>query len=266
LRRAHAAAILNEMAALISLLIIILVSIIVVRIGATALELTGLSADIATFQAQSAFSGAGFTTQEAEAMLTHPVRRRIIRLLILLGSARLVSTIATLVLSFVGESGSTVLFRGGVLLGGLLVIYLLARSKYIERGMKKLIAGALKRLTGVHLVDYETLLGLSEGYDICRIEIKDDSWMSDRKLRELRLDREGALVLAIYRGGPDSGDGSRFIGAPVGDTELRAGDQLVCYAPQSVSRNLSDRLKGTGGDAEHESQVREQKVRERRGV
>jgi len=73
------------MVALFSLLIIISLSIIVVRVGAVALELTGLSSEIASFQAQSAFSGVGFTTTESEALVSHPVRRRIIRGLILLG-------------------------------------------------------------------------------------------------------------------------------------------------------------------------------------
>ena len=91
------------MIALISLLIIIALSIIVVRIGAIALELTGLSSEIASFQAQSAFSGAGFTTTESEAMVTHPVRRRIIRILILLGGAGVTTSMATLVLAFVGQ-------------------------------------------------------------------------------------------------------------------------------------------------------------------
>lgn len=50
------------MIALVSLLIIVALPIIVVRIGAIALELTSLSSEIASFQAQSAFSGAGFTT------------------------------------------------------------------------------------------------------------------------------------------------------------------------------------------------------------
>ena len=48
------------------LLIFIAVSFIVVRIGAAALELTGLSWDQAKFQALSAFTNAGFTTRESE--------------------------------------------------------------------------------------------------------------------------------------------------------------------------------------------------------
>jgi hypothetical protein len=76
------------MIALVSLLVIIALSIIVVRIGSIALELTGVSSEIASFQAQSAFSGVGFTTTESETIVTHPVRRRIIKILILWGTAR----------------------------------------------------------------------------------------------------------------------------------------------------------------------------------
>lgn len=77
------------MIAVIGLLIIILISIIAIRIGSIALELTGLSPEIASFQAQSAFSGVGFTTEESEAIVIHPLRRKIIRVLILLEAPEL---------------------------------------------------------------------------------------------------------------------------------------------------------------------------------
>jgi len=89
---------------IITLLLVVLISAIIVRIGAVALEMTGLSRDVAAFQAQSAFSGVGFTTSESEYVVSHPVRRRIIRILMLLGSAGVTSAIATLVLSFVGTT------------------------------------------------------------------------------------------------------------------------------------------------------------------
>lgn len=59
--------------------IIAAVSTIVVRIGATALMRSGLSCDTASFQSYSAFFGVGFTTREAEMVVNHPLRRRIIR-------------------------------------------------------------------------------------------------------------------------------------------------------------------------------------------
>ena len=113
------------MIALISLLIVILFSIIVIRIGAVALEMTGLSKETAAFQAQSAFSGTGFTTSESEYVVSHPVRRRIIRILIFVGNAGVASAIATLVLTFVGQSKEEATIRFIWLIAGLLALYLL---------------------------------------------------------------------------------------------------------------------------------------------
>ncbi len=90
------------MLALLSLILVITLSVLIVRIGAIALEMTGLSREVASFQAQSAFSGAGFTTSESEYVVSNPARRKIIRTLIFLGSAGITSAIATLVLTFVG--------------------------------------------------------------------------------------------------------------------------------------------------------------------
>ncbi|MDD5561676.1 MAG: hypothetical protein PHT50_06090 [Candidatus Omnitrophica bacterium] len=175
------------MIALFSLLIIIILSIIVVRIGAIALELTGLSSEIASFQAQSAFSGAGFTTVESEAIVTHPVRRRIIKILILWGSAGVTTAIATLVLAFVGLTGKSVLVRGEVLLSGLLCIFILARSKYIYNVMKVVITKALEKWTTLRIYDYEQLFGLGEGYAIAKITVKKDNPCSEKSIKDLKM-------------------------------------------------------------------------------
>jgi hypothetical protein len=224
------------MIALFSLLTIIVLSIIVVRIGGIALELTGLSPEIASFQAQSAFSGAGFTTSEAEAMVNHPVRRRIIRILILLGGAGVTTSMATLVLTFMGETGKTVVLKGSILLLGLLVIFLLAQSKYIYNIMKKLISHALEKWTMMHVFDYEQILGFGEGYTISRVTVRPDSWLSDKKLSDLKLEQKGVLVLAIYR---KVGRKEKFIGSLSGDTKIMPQDALVCYSRRDVSEILS---------------------------
>ena len=65
------------MSTLLTLLVVIGVSLLITRIATLALAATGLSTESAKFQARSAFSGAGFTTHEAENVVGHPVRRRI---------------------------------------------------------------------------------------------------------------------------------------------------------------------------------------------
>ena len=80
---------------LILFIMILIISFIVVRIGAVAFELTGLEWSLAKFQALSCFTGTGFTTKEAEMITGHPQRRRIASILIVLGHAGLVTLIAT---------------------------------------------------------------------------------------------------------------------------------------------------------------------------
>jgi hypothetical protein len=180
----------------------------------------------------------------------------LIRILILLGSVGLTSSIATLILSFVGRGEETAWVKIVVLLGGVLVIFLFSRSRYIHRIMKKVISSTLSRWTRIRLYDYEQVLGLSKGYTICRLKVKEDSWMKDRTLKDLQINMEGALILAIYR----TVDGEeKFIGAPKGDTKIRAGDLLVCYSRRNVSEELFQREKGLKGDQSHESRKSEER-------
>jgi hypothetical protein len=82
------------MVAVATPIVVLFLSLIVVRIAAEALALTGVSRE-ARFQARSAWIGTGFTTAEAEQVVNHPVRRRIIGLLMLLRSAGLVTAAST---------------------------------------------------------------------------------------------------------------------------------------------------------------------------
>ena len=54
------------MVALASLLIFVALTLLINHIATVALSLTGLSREVARFQARSAFTGVGFTTNEAE--------------------------------------------------------------------------------------------------------------------------------------------------------------------------------------------------------
>jgi len=90
--------------------------------------MTGLSKEVASFQAQSAFSGTGFTTNESEYVVSHPARRKIIRILIFLGSAGITSAMATLVLTFLG-TGKGEATNSIIILGlSLLTLYIVFTS------------------------------------------------------------------------------------------------------------------------------------------
>ena len=85
------------------LVVFICISYLIVRIGAIALEMTGMERSRARFQALSAFSGTGFTTKEAELVTSNRQRRKIATVLIILSNAGLVIMIATLTGSLVPQ-------------------------------------------------------------------------------------------------------------------------------------------------------------------
>jgi len=66
------------MGAALSVVVVVSLSIVIIRVATSALVMTGMAHESARFQARSAFLGVGFTTAEAESVVSHPVRRRIV--------------------------------------------------------------------------------------------------------------------------------------------------------------------------------------------
>jgi len=242
----------------IAFLTVLGLSMVITRIATTALSLTGLSWEVAKFQARSAFTSTGFTTQEAESVVNHPVRRNIIMWLMIAKSAGMVSIIISLILSFAssGEHELSRLSRLGWLLAGVLLLWILARSKFLEYWMRSIIKRALGRWTGLEVRDYTELLNLSGEYTVRELKVKEQDWLADKKLEECRLHDEGVLILGINRP-----DGS-YVGAPTADTKIYAGDLLILYGRSKTLQNLDERRAGAAGEVEHGEAVDEQKKEE----
>ncbi len=237
------------MIALITLFVVILASLIVTRIATKMLALTGLAPESARFQARSALTGVGFTTSEAESVVNHPVRRKVVMTLMLLGSAGVITAIATLMLSFVDAGGRQTAIRAAVLLAGLTAIFLLARSALVDRLLSRAIEKALARWTDLDVRDYAALLHLAGDYTVTEVFTRPDGWLAERTLDELALRDEGVRVLGIVRC-----DGT-YAGAPIGATRVRAGETLVVYGRKGDIAALTDRPAGPRGDAEHREAV-----------
>jgi Trk-type K+ transport system membrane component len=90
------------MAGIITVIIILVFSIFITRLASIALTHTGLSRESSRFQARSAFTGVGFTTSESEKVVNHPLRRKILQVLMILGNAGIITAIASLIIGFSG--------------------------------------------------------------------------------------------------------------------------------------------------------------------
>jgi hypothetical protein len=238
--------------ALATLLVVVLVSLLITRVATVILVLTGLSQESARFQARSALSGVGFTTRETESVITHPVRRRVIATLMLLGSAGLATAVATLVISLVEVAGHERLGRVGALVAGLAALLLVARSKWIDRRLSGAIERALRRWTDLDVRDYASLLHLSSGYTVNELEVREGDWVAGRSLADLHLRDEGLLVIGIHRC-----DGGDYVGTPRGRTPIHPEDRLVLYGRRERLQELDTRRAGPEGDAAHERAMAE---------
>jgi hypothetical protein len=238
-----------------ALLIIVLVSIVAVRAGAVALTMTGISMDMATFQSLSAFTGTGFTTSEAESIVTHPARRRIIQFQMLLGNAGLFSALAALIISFSQTQGESLFTRFLVTISGLLVLLLLSKSRYLNQKLNAVLQVLFARFPILNLRDYESLLRMDKGYAISHMHVEDGSWLCKRTLRDLDLISEGLLVLNLER------EDGYLVGTPGPNTLLRAGDQLLIYGQEADVAHLNRRESGAAGETAHQEAVERQRLR-----
>ncbi len=241
------------MTAIISLLIIIMLSVLTIRIGSIALIHTGLSSEAAKFQARSAFMGVGFTTSESEMVVNNPVRRKILTILMFLGNAGIITTISSVIFSFISmERSETFSTEFIVLFSGLLVLIFLSRSKWIDRKLSSIINKALKRYTHLDVKDYYSLLHLSDDYRVSELKVEEQDWLENKTLDELQLDAEGLSLLGIKRGKES------FIGAPRGKTKVKKSDVLILYGRTDILISLEKRKEGTSGDLEHKNAISKQ--------
>ncbi len=239
------------MIAVLSLLLIATLFITASKVATIMLVGTGMATDTANFQARSALMGVGYTTSEAEDVINHPVRRRIILWLMTFGNAGIITGIASLLLGFVNTESSQRWLRALLLVGGLVGLVLLTRFGPLDRLLSRITRWALARWTTLETRDLASLLRFSHAYGVIELHAQGDDWLVDRPLAKLHLPDEGVVILGVHRR-----DG-RFLGAPNGQTVIHAGDTVIAYGELDHLDRLDDRHRGLAGDLEHERSVRE---------
>ena len=174
------------MIAVVTLLLALGMTLVITRFATVALTLTGMSRQSAQFQARSALTGCGFTTNESESIMHHPVRRRIVMALMLLGNAGIVTVIATLMASLTGVSGGWMVWGRniGIMAAGICLLLFIANSQWIDRQMSPFIEWALKRFGRVEACDYASLFRLANGYSISEMLIEPDELLANLTLIE----------------------------------------------------------------------------------
>jgi len=215
------------------LLITILVSFIVVRIGAFALQLTGIEPEVARFQALSAFSGTGFTTREAERVIGHRDRRRIVTILIILGNAGMVTVIATLVASFTQVDSYIWFFiRLAIIIGGIFGLYrLIIRSNVGQRVLDWLRRPVMNRVFR-EAPAVEEIFHVEKDWGISLAIIRGNSKSIGLSVGDITS--EGDIeILSIDRAGT-------YLTRPSFEEKIAEGDRLLVYANMKFVKHILD--------------------------
>jgi hypothetical protein len=216
---------------LLPTLLVVFVSFLIVRAAAIALMMTGMDEKRARFQALSAFSGTGFTTREAEFVVNHPKRRRIVGWLMILGNAGIVTVIVTGTSSLATSKGFQVPINVVVLAAGIFVIYKIATHKGFIRRWETYVEEKLTKSRPLEEDATEDLLHLVEGFGLVRATMKGDSALVGSSLSQCELSGKGLLVLGIERD-------KNWIPTPGAEEIIKVGDRLVVYGSLDVLKSL----------------------------
>jgi hypothetical protein len=213
----------------------ILLSLVIIRIGAVALEITGLDAAMAHFQALSAFTGTGFTTREAELVVRHAQRRKILQMLMVAGNIGIVTVMAGMVRTFQMDISVTVVLLKLVAIAlSFYILYRVVLLPRINQWVERQISARLRRYVHIEPVHFEEILEQEHGWGIFKFMVSETMPCAGETLARSKLRQQGVTVIAIDRQG-------QLIPAPGGSDLLMAGDGLIVYTQLEQLEKLMGR-------------------------
>lgn len=213
------------------LVLFISISYVIVKVGGLALELTGLSKEMARFQALSAFSGTGFTTREAELIVAHPKRRKIVTYLMILGNAGIVSVVASFVVSF-GKGGvlrpSATLLLVALAIGS---IYFLSKRKRLSNRLYSYVRKRLLETAKLEETNVEEVLNQSGEFGLVRLFVSPSSVLAGKKIMDSGLKERDIIILSVQ-------NENEIIPNPKATQQIPPNSTLICYGRLSAFRGL----------------------------
>jgi K+/H+ antiporter YhaU regulatory subunit KhtT len=164
----------------------------------------------------------------------------------LLGNAGIVTAMSSLILSFMEmRQTEAVPYKITLMICGLVLLWVIASSNWIDRKLSNVISFFLKRYTKMDVKDYSAMLHLAGEYIITELQVEPEDWLADRDLNELKLINEGLIILGITR------NNGSYIGAPHGNTLIKPWDTLIIYGRASAVEEIDQRKKNIIGDLAH---------------
>jgi amino acid transporter len=190
--------------------IFLFVWLVILWVGAIALEATGMERSKAFFQALSALSNTGFTTRQAEDIVEYPKRRQIVAWLIFFGCVGITAFLFLMILYVKAGIVAPSTTHIGAIVGAIVLLIILIWTGVIRR-----LANGILKLFHKGPVNVE-ILHQAQDYGVARIKV------TEKDKTGLTVGKFKVTVLAIERG-------DKVISSPKDTESVQQGDYLLCY-------------------------------------
>jgi hypothetical protein len=217
------------------MLVVLTVWMLILWLGAIALEATGMERKKARFQALSALTGTGFTTREAEDIVGHPRRRLIATWLMFLGSVGIILFLLIfLVLILAGVKPTQPTSPVLIILSALppIALIVLFWIGVLDKLATKIVNWMKRSAYFTAELSTREIIHQAGDYSIARLTIGRKAPEAGCEISDTSLAKHNITILAIERG-------DKTLAFPEAKETVLAGDHLLCYGETAqISRAI----------------------------
>ena len=210
------------MMGIVFMILYFLIVAFVIEISVILFNLTGLEASVSRYQVISMLTNTGFTTDEAQLIIDHPVRRRLSMFLILFGAFSLAVVISSITNILSGDLRLKELMVINVVL---LVILMTGKTPFIRERLKKKLNSEMEKKLEISELPIKDALYLDEDDLVTDVVIEKNSKFVGIKAADLVERDEDISILFIKRGKVN-------IRNKLDEEKIQEGDQLFIYGNQ----------------------------------
>ena len=210
------------MMGMVFMILYFLIVAFVIEISVILFNLTGLEASVSRYQVISMLTNTGFTTDEAQLIIDHPVRRRLSMFLILFGAFSLAVVISSITNILSGDLRLKELMVINVIL---LVILMTGKTPFIRESLKKKLNSEMEKKLEISELPIKDALYLDEDDLVTDVVIEKNSKFVGIKAADLVERDEDISILFIKRGKVN-------IRNKLDEEKIQEGDQLFIYGNQ----------------------------------
>lgn len=201
------------------ILLYLLIIVLVIEVSVIMFNITGLEKPVSRYQVISMLTGTGFTTDESQLIIDHPIRRKISAFLILFGAFSLAVIISAITNMLSNDLRLTELL---VINAVLLIILLIGKTPSLRNKLQGRFDYEMHKNLDISELPIKNALYLNENDVVTEVAIEEGSDLVGTEMLDLFEKEEDITLLFIKRGEIN-------IRNTMHNESIQAGDDLFLY-------------------------------------